>query len=447
MKSKAVLTEGPINKSIMKLTFGMMVGMYAMVMFNLVDTFFIGQLGTTYLAAMSFTFPVVMIYSHIGLGLGVGASAVISRAIGNGDHETVQRLTTGALILGFGIAVIMIVLGLLTIDPVFRALGAKGEILGYIKDYMFIWYIGVPFVVIPMMGNNAIRAAGNTAIPSTVMIIGMTVNGIIDPILIFGLGPFPRMELKGAAIATVFARLTTFAVTLLFLKYKFKMISFAVIKINTIFDTWRRVLFIGIPASLTQFIVPISMGIITRMVSGYGEEAVAALGVGTRIEMFALAPIFSLGTVILAFAGQNIGAKNFDRLHKGIKFSHRFSMITGAILFIGLAFSGKYIAMIFDNNVNVIQIIVLYLILVSAGYGFQGIMFVTANTFNAMHKPYKAMSMNAIRMFGLYVPLAWLGSYFWDLPGLFAGVGLSAVIGGIIAMIWVNRAVVGLKTH
>jgi putative MATE family efflux protein len=220
LKSKAILTEGPVGKSIIKLTFGMMIGMYAMVMFNLVDTFFIGQLGTTYLAAMSFTFPVVMIYSHIGLGLGVGASAVISRAIGNGDHENVQRLTTGALILGFSIAAIMIILGLTTIDPVFRALGAKGEILGYIKDYMFIWYIGVPFVVIPMMGNNAMRAAGNTAIPSIVMIVGMVVNGILDPILIFGLGPFPRMELKGAAIATVFARLTTFAVSLLFLSSK-----------------------------------------------------------------------------------------------------------------------------------------------------------------------------------------------------------------------------------
>lgn len=445
MKSKAVLTEGPVGKSIIKLTFGMMIGMYAMVMFNLVDTFFIGQLGTTYLAAMSFTFPVVMIYSHIGLGLGIGASAVISRAIGNGDHETVQRLTTGALILGFSIAAVMIVLGLLTIDPVFRALGAKGEILGYIKDYMFIWYIGVPFVVIPMMGNNAIRAAGNTAIPSTVMIIGMTVNGILDPILIFGLGPFPRMELKGAAIATVLARLTTFTVSLLFLKYKFKMISFAVIKFKTIFDTWKRVLYIGIPATLTNFIIPLSMGIITRLVSGYGKEAVAGLGVGTRIEMFALAPIFALGSVILAFSGQNIGAKNFNRLNEGIRFSQRFSMITGAGIFILLAFAGKYIAMIFNNEQDVINVIVMYLMFVSVGYGFQGVMFITSGTFNAMHKPYKAMLMNIIRMFVLYVPLAWMGSHIWGLPGLFAGVGISAITGGIIAMTWVNRSVASLK--
>ena len=417
MKSKAVLTEGPIGKTIIKLTFGMMVGMFGMVMFNLVDTFFIGQLGTTYLAAMSFTLPVVMIYSSIGLGLGIGASAVISRAIGNGDHVKVQRLTTGALILGVCIAAIMIILGLATVDPVFRAMGAKGEILEYIKQYMFVWYLGVPFVVIPMMGNNAIRAAGNTAIPSLIMIVGMVVNGILDPILIFGIGPFDRMELKGAAIATVIARLTTFTIALLILKYKFKMVSFAVIKVRYLFDTWKKVLFIGIPAMITQFIIPISMGIITRMVSIYGKEAVAALGVGTRIEMFALAPIIALGSV------------------------------TGAIIFVSLALSGKYIAMIFDPNPTVITIIVLYLMFVSAGYGFQGIMFITANTFNAMHKPYKAMGVNVIRMLILYIPLAWIGSYLWGLPGIFIGAGISSVVGGIIAMFWVNRSILKLNSH
>ena len=447
MKSKAVLTEGPIGKTIIKLTFGMMVGMFGMVMFNLVDTFFIGQLGTTYLAAMSFTLPVVMIYSSIGLGLGIGASAVISRAIGNGDHVKVQRLTTGALILGFCIAAIMIILGLATVDPVFRAMGAKGEILEYIKQYMFVWYLGVPFVVIPMMGNNAIRAAGNTAIPSLIMIVGMVVNGILDPILIFGIGPFDRMELKGAAIATVIARLTTFTIALLILKYKFKMISFAVIKVRYLFDTWKKVLFIGIPAMITQFIIPISMGVITRMVSIYGKEAVAALGVGTRIEMFALAPIIALGSVILAFIGQNIGANKFARVDQGIKFSQKFSLITGAIIFVSLALSGKYIAMIFDPNPTVITIIVLYLMFVSAGYGFQGIMFITANTFNAMHKPYKAMGVNVIRMLILYIPLAWIGSYLWGLPGIFIGAGISSVVGGIIAMFWVNRSILKLNSH
>ncbi|NOR44657.1 MAG: MATE family efflux transporter [Candidatus Delongbacteria bacterium] len=441
MKSKAVLTEGPIGKTIIRLTFGMMVGMIGMVMFNLVDTFFIGQLGTTHLAAMSYTFPVIMVYVSIALGLGVGASAVISRAIGSGDQQDVQRLTTGALILGFVIVALMIILGLSTIDPVFRAMGADGIILEYIKQYMTIWYLGVPFVVIPMIGNNAIRAAGNTAIPSIIMLSAIVVNGILDPILIFGLGPFERMELKGAAIATVTARMTTFAISLLILKFKFNMISLAVLKLSNIFDTWKRVLFIGIPATITQFIVPISMGVITRMVSGYGNEAVAGLGVAGRIEMFALAPIISLGTVILAFTGQNIGAKKYDRVAEGIKFSQRFSLITGVILFIALIFTSQYIAAIFDKDPAVISIIVLYLTFVSAGYGFQGVMFITANTFNAMHKPYKAMGINAVRMLVLYIPLAFIGSYLWGLPGIFVGAGISSVVGGIVAIIWVNRTV------
>ncbi|MCK4980898.1 MAG: MATE family efflux transporter, partial [Candidatus Delongbacteria bacterium] len=246
---------------------------------------------------------------------------------------------------------------------------------------------------------------------------------------------------KGAAVATIIARMTTFTISLLILKFKFNMISLAVLKLKYLFDTWKKVLFIGIPASITQFIIPISMGVITRMVSVHGKEAVAALGVSTRIQMFALSPMIALGTVILAFTGQNIGAKKYDRVEKGIKFSQKFSLITGVILFLLLTFTSKHIAAIFDNDPTVISIIVLYLTFVSAGFGFQGIMFITANTFNAMHKPYKAMGVNIIRMLVLYIPLAWIGSYLWGLPGIFIGAGISSVVGGIVAIFWVNRTV------
>ena len=208
-KLKANLTEGDPGKTIMKLTGPMMIGMIGMVIFNLVDTLYIGRLGTEALAAMSFTLPVVMLQGSISMGLGVGVSAVISRAIGAGNQEKVKRLTTDSLFLSVLIVTSFVVLGYLTIDPLFRLLGAEGELLILVKQYMSIWYVGVPFVVIPMIGNSAIRAAGNTVIPSGIMLTAITVNIVLDPLLIFGIGPFPRMELAGAALATVIARSTT----------------------------------------------------------------------------------------------------------------------------------------------------------------------------------------------------------------------------------------------
>ena len=132
--NKARLVEGPVGKTLIKLTIPMIFGMVGMVIFNLADTFFVGQLGTNQLAALSFTFPVVLVIHSLALGLGIGASAVISRAIGEGSHDKVQRLTTDSLILSILFVGFFVLVGSLTINPLFRLLGAPDNILPMIKE-------------------------------------------------------------------------------------------------------------------------------------------------------------------------------------------------------------------------------------------------------------------------------------------------------------------------
>ena len=220
MNQKNHLTQGLVTKKLTSLTIPIIFGMFSMVTFNLVDTFFISRLGVKELAAMSFTFPVIMFIVSIALGLGVATSSVVSRAIGRGDHHQVQRLTTDSLIISFLIVVIFAVLGLFSMNWTFRSLGANGETLPLVKQYMRIWYLGVAFVVIPMVGNNAIRACGDTFIPSLIMVISTIINIILDPLLIFGLWGFPRLGLEGAAIATVIARAAAVIFSLLILHFK-----------------------------------------------------------------------------------------------------------------------------------------------------------------------------------------------------------------------------------
>ncbi len=441
MAARTDLTEGPIGKNIVRLTLGMMIGMIGMVAFNLIDTFFVGQLGTKELAAMSFTFPVVMVMNSIALGLGLGTSAVISRTIGSGDHDQVKQLTTNSLILGFLFVAVMMTIGYLTISPVFRMLGATDEMLKLIEQYMNVWYFGLPFVVIPMMGNNAMRAAGNTFIPSMIMMNSVIINSVLDPFLIFGIGPFPRLELEGAAIATVVARLCSFALALTILRFKFDMLCLRIPKLDALLDSWRKVLFIGIPAMLNQFIPPISMGIVTRIVAGYGKEAVAGLGVGTRIEMFALGPLMALSTVMIVFTGQNLGAGRFDRIRSGLKFSNRTSIITGLVMFGILAVTGKPIALIFNDDHTVASVVVLYLAIVPVAYGAIGVSMTASSCFSALHKPYSAIFVNLIRMFVIFVPVAIAGSYFLGLPGLFTGIAVSIITGSIFADRWLKRTI------
>ena len=432
-RSTAKLIEGPIGKTLTKMTIAMTLGMMGMVAFNLVDTFFIGKLGTDQLAALSFTFPVVLVVSGIALGLGFGTSAVISRAIGEGDHHKVQRLTTDSLLLAFIIVIGFVTIGQFTIEPLFKLLGATSKTIPYIKTYMRIWYLGMPFVVVPMVGNNAIRATGDAKTPSIIMLIAVCVNIILDPLLIFGIGPFPELGIKGAAIATIISRFITFSVALWVLAKREKMISFSIPKFSEILNSWKNVLFIGVPIAGSRIIIPITIGIITKIVSSYGIKAVAGFGVASRLEFFSLAVIHALASVFGPFIGQNLGAKKYDRVHTAINISHRFTIlweIAISILLISLRYQ---IAGIFNKDPIVISTIALYLMVVPLSYALQGTFILSTTALNVMHKPLQAAGLTIFQMFILCIPLALLGSHLFGLTGIFAALAISYIISGIIS--------------
>ena len=218
MKSK--LTEGQVSIQLLKLSLPMVWGILSVLAFSLADTYFVAQLGTRELAAISFTFPVVTVLSSIAMGLGTGVASVIARVIGKGDRLQVQRLTTDSLLLSVAIVGIFSTLGLNTIDPLFSTLGAKSELIPLIRDYMSIWYLGMVFLVVPLVGNSALRACGNTIIPSLIMTLAAAMNILLDPLLIFGWGPIPALGLKGAAIASMISRTGILVASLAFLHFR-----------------------------------------------------------------------------------------------------------------------------------------------------------------------------------------------------------------------------------
>jgi putative MATE family efflux protein len=430
-KKKARLTEGSVGKTLTTLTIPMVFGIVGIVAFNLVDTFFVGRLGTDELSALSFTFPVVLIINSIAQGLGVGAAAVISRAIGAGDHKQVQRLTTDSLVLSFSLVVLFAIAGQLTIEPVFRMLGANPHILSLTTQYMRIWYFGVAFVVIPMVGNNAIRATGDTKTPAAIMIVAVICNFVLDPLLIFGIGPFPRLGLRGAAIATVFSRATTFIVSLSILHFREKMLAFVLPAARTVIQSWKRILYIGIPNAGTRMIMPLAIGVITRIVASYGKEAVAGYGVSSRVEFFALTVVMALRSVIAPFFGQNWGAGRFDRLRSGSTLSARFSIFWGLFVYGLLFIFARPIATLFNDNPEVVSTVIIYLRIVPIGYGLQGILLISTASLNVLNKPLHAALIAILQMFALYVPLAFAGSKLFGLPGVFASLAFVYCIAGI----------------
>lgn len=435
----ARLIEGPIGKTLLKLTLPMIFGMFGLIVFNLVDTYFVAQLGTNELAALSFTFPVVLMIMSLSLGLGVGTAAVVSRAIGQGNHHKVQRLTTDSLVLSLIFGIILVITGILTIDPLFRLLGATPEILPLIREYMQIWYIGTVFVIIPMVGNNAIRATGDTVTPSAIMLLAVAMNIILDPLLIFGIGPFPRLELAGAAIATVIARALTLVFAIWVLYFRDKMITLAAPAIRVVFDSWKGILYIGVPTAGTRAITPIAIGIITRLVAVFGAPAVAGFGVASRVEVFGTILIMALASVLGPFVGQNWGAGKMDRVKKGVRYSEKLSMIWGFFLFIVLAIVARPLAEVFSDNPFVINTTVLYLRIAPIGYGLWGVLLLTTTALNVLHKPMYAAALSLMQMFVLYIPLAYLGSTYFGLTGVFVALVIAYAVSGVISHFVLDR--------
>ncbi len=439
MKSKAKLIEGGVGRTLVSLTVPMLLAVLTMVAFNLADTYFVGQLGELELAAMGFTIAVVMLIASLSQGIGVGASAVVARAIGEGDFKQVQRLATDSLVLALMIVGVIATLGLLTIDPLFKLLGAGPDVLPFVRDYMSIWYFSMMFVVVPMVGNAVIRATGDMKTPAAIMFVAVGFNIVLDPLLIFGWGPFPAMGIAGAAWATVLSRMVTFVAALYVLIRREKLLTFEIPTLADMFASWKKILFIAIPSAGTSMLVPISTGIITGLIARYGPAAVAAYGVGSRVELLALAVVMALSSTLTPFVAQNWGAGRMDRVEKAIRYGTQFAMIWGVAFFvIAVSLSGG-IARAFNDSEAVQSVITQFLLIVPISYAGQGVLLVSTSSLNALNKPFNATALMALRLFVLYIPLAFIGMRLADINGIFIAAALANFGAGIAGWLWLRR--------
>ncbi|WNJ18073.1 MATE family efflux transporter [Pontibacter sp. G13] len=434
------LTSGPIAPTLARLTGPMILGMFSMIAFNLADFTFVGMIGTLDQAAMSFTLPVVMILGAIGMGMSMGAAAVVSKAVGEENPKKVQRLTVDSLFLAVVLAGIFVFVGLLTIDPLFRALGANEETLPKIKEYMEIWYAGVIFVIVPFVGNSAIRAAGDTLTPAIIMISMVGLNILLDYLLILGPGPFPEMGIRGAAWGTLIARGFSLIFGMIVL-FRRNMLTAAIPSAKDAWASWLSILKIGLPASATNLVVPMTTALITKIVSEFGEGAIAAIGVASRIDLFAIMVVVALSSVMGPFVGQNLGARKYQRLKEGIDMAQRFSLIWG-IAMMGLLFlTSKWVAPIFTNDPEVIDILIQYLWIAPIGYAPRCIYALGNTILNTLGKPLQASSITIVQMFGIYLPMAWAGAQMFGLQGVFWSLALAYVAGGTASFLLVRREV------
>lgn len=432
-KKRVNLLEDPVANTLKRMTIPMIYGMVLLMTFNLIDTFFVGLLGTQPLAAISFTFPVTFTVLSLTIGLGIGTSAVIAKYLGKKDTKSAKNAATAALYLAAIIVACLSSVGYFITDPLFTLLGAQPSLLPLIHEYMDIWYIGSVCLIGPMIGNAVLRASGDTKTPSMIMGSAGLINAVLDPIFIFGFGPIPAMGIQGAAIATLISWIFGLAFVLYILTKKHDLIHTTMLPIKELVIACKDILKIGLPAASANMLTPLAAAIMTAIVASYGEAAVAAFGVGSRLESIACLIVLALSMTLPPFISQNFGAGQLHRVETAYKVAIKFILAWQIVIYIIMAVCAHWIASAFSQESEVADLIKLFIWILPLGYGLQGIIILTNSSFNALHKPMIALGLSIIRLFVCYLPLAYLGSLIYGLPGLFAGALLGNVLMAMIS--------------
>jgi putative MATE family efflux protein len=435
------LVEGSVGGHLINLGTFMALGVISMTAMSIVDVYFVARLGHHQIAALTFTFPVLLIVTAVNIGLGNGAVAVIARAVGRGDREHIRTLSTDALILGVLLMGGMSLIGQLTITPMFTLMGADPEVMPYIQQYIHIWYLSSAVQTIPVVSASIMRALGDARSPS-IMYATMSCTLIgLDPLLIFGWGPVPGFGVEGAAFANAVARTIAAIFSLSLLHFRFRALAPITLTWTRLKESWGKLLYVGLPAMMAQLAAPVSAALVTKIVAMSGITAVAAFGIASRIEGGASIYLWGIAGALPAFVGQNAGAGRMDRVEHAVKLAVRFCIAAGVCLFLAALAGGSAVVSHFSENAEVRNLAAFYLRVVALGYGLTGMVLIASQTMNALHRPLPAASISLARTVGVTIPFALIGHHFGQIHGVFIAIALSGAICGAAAWLTMTTIV------
>lgn len=435
----SVLVNRSVPRTLFSMAYPMLAGTFAMNAYNLTDTWFVARLGTLPLAAMGFTFPVVMLLTCVARGIGSGVTTLVSHAIGRHDHADAVTLVTHGIMLTLGTTAVLSVAGYLLIGPTFRQLGADAQMLPLIGKYMRIWYLGAVSMTLPMVGSGILISSGDSRAASGFMILGTVINVVLDPIMIFGYAGCPAMGISGAALATIIAQGISTVCMVHVLRRRHGLLSWNAEQAGHYLVSLRRIARFAIPSILSMILMPVAASVITNLLSRFGHEAVAASGAAGRIESFAFMIPMTLGISLTPFISQNFGAGRMERVRMAHKISTCFALGYGGLMTVAFFLSAPWLASIFTADPKVAEPLVLYIRVISFGYGMMETHRYCGFFLTGLHKPMQATILNIVRILVLLIPLSCLGAHFWGIAGVFSGRLATDIVGGCIGLTWVSR--------
>ncbi len=356
MPMKNDLTAAPIPHLVRRLAIPAGTGFFFNTMFNVVDTWYGGQLSTTALAAMSLSFPVFFIVLAMGTGLSSGTTTMIGNALGRGNLGEARRYVSQALSFGLLNAILLTMAGLVCAEPIFRFMGARNDYLSLAVSYIGVIFCGSIVLMLNFVMSAILSSHGNTWTYRNFLVGGFFLNLALDPWFMYGGLGLPPLGLPGIALSTVVIHGmgTVFLFSRLFRSGVMK--TFRPRELWPNWRCYRELARYGFPSALNMMTISLGIFIVTWFVGGYGKEAVAAYGSATRIEQIALLPIMGLNTSTLALTAQNYGALRTDRIREVLRVSLRYGFSLASMGTLAALLMTSQLMSLFSNDPQVIAI-------------------------------------------------------------------------------------------
>lgn len=402
----------PMLRLILSMSLPTMFSMIIQAMYNIVDSVFVSSLGQDALTALSLAYPLQLMTISVAVGTGVGINSFISRRLGEKNQELANNGTANGIFISIISWLVFLLVGIFLTVPFFKLFNPTPGVMKYGVDYTSIILIFSVGVMVEIAIEKVLQATGNMIFPMIFQLIGAVSNIVLDPLFIFGIGPFPRMEVAGAAVATVIGQILAMLFAIYIFFFKKHAVQVHVRNFKPSLKIIKNIYAVGFPSIIMQSISSVLVVGLNAILMGFSEAAVSVHGIYYKMQSFVFMPVFGLNQGLMPIMGYNFGAKNKDRLHSAIRYGciiAAFIMLCGTVIF--WVFPAQILSL-FNANDDILNMGIKAMRFISLSFLPAAIDIIFSTTFQAVGKGFSSMILSLLRQLVFILPAALVLSNF-----------------------------------
>jgi len=419
---------------LIKLSFPTMTGMIIYSMFSLIDTFFVAKLGAASLAAFTLTIPVQILITSMASATGVGVTSLIARTLGKGDIRMANNIAWHGIVISIAYGIFFVILGIKYIDDLLIFFGCTPETFVLSKRYLNIILIGCIFTFLPMMLGNIVQGEGNTLLPMLVVLTGIALNVILDPLFIFGWGIIRPMGLNGAAIATVLSEIIAGLLLINLILHKKNFLTWSLSHFSPSVKVLVGIYKVGFPTMVMELAGVVIMVILNRLLAVYSYTAIAAVGIFLKVRSLIYMPVAGLAQGTMPIAAFAYGAGSMDRVKETIVKASVIALAIMAAAWFALQFHTVWIVDFFSNDPALTVMGSTCMRMATLALPLMGPIVILNTVLQALGKGTTAMWFSLVRQIGLLLPLLIVLPKIFSLNGIWLSFSVTEFLSALIAV-------------